>query len=81
MTSSVPLVPNYAYVVVQINMTESVYSFVDTTLLCQYGGTNDFLPIRGLVQPCETLSTTTIRHFRHLVDFRIEHNDRLYIAI
>ena len=29
---------------------------------------------------CETLTTAAIRHCRHLVNFRIEQNDRLDIA-
>jgi hypothetical protein len=32
------------------------------------------------VQSGETLSTAAIRHCRHLVNFRIEQNDRLFIA-
>ncbi len=50
---SVPPVPNYVYVVVRLNMAESVNSLVGTTLLCHYGDTNDIFPIGGLVQPGE----------------------------
>jgi hypothetical protein len=32
------------------------------------------------VQPGETLTVAAIRHCRHLVKFRIEQNDRLYMA-
>jgi hypothetical protein len=78
--SSVLLVPNYAYVVIRHKMAESVNSLVGTTLLCHYGETSDILPIGGLVQPGETLTTATIRHCRHLDNFRIEQNDRLYTA-
>jgi len=80
MASSVPLVPNYAYVVIRLRMVESVNSLIDTILLCHYGETNDIFPIGALVQPGETLRTATIRHCRHVVNFRIEQNDRLYIA-
>ena len=61
-------------------MAESINSRVGTSLLCHYRGANDIFPIGGVVQPGETLTAATIRHCRHLVNFRIEHNDRLYIA-
>ena len=77
MAYSVPLVPDYVYGVIRLNTAESVTSFVDATLLCHYGETNDIVSIGGLVQPGETLA---IRHCRHLVNFRIGQNDRLYIA-
>jgi len=81
MASSVPLVPNYVYVVIRLKMAESVNSLVGTTLLCHYGETNDIVPNGGLVQPSESLTSTAIQHCRHLINFRIEQNDRLYIAI
>ena len=49
MASSVPLEPNYAYVVIRLKMIESVNSLVDTTILCHYGETNDVFPIGDLV--------------------------------
>ena len=42
--------------------------------------TNDIFLIGALVQPGETLTCAVIRHCRHLVNFRIKQNDRLYIA-
>ena len=80
MASSVPLVPNYVYVVIRPKMAENTNSLVGSTLLCHYDETHDVFPIGGLVQPGETLTSATIRHCRHLVNFRIEQNDRLYIA-
>ena len=80
MASSVPLVLNYLYIVIRLKLAESFNSLVDTPLLCHYGETNDIFPIGGLVQPGEPLAAATIRHCRHVVHFRIEHNDRLYIA-
>ena len=61
-------------------MVESLNSLVGTTLLCHYGETNYAFPIGGLVQPGETLTTATNRHCRHLFNFRIEQDDRFYIA-
>ena len=80
MESLVPLIPNNVYVVILLKMAESVNSLVGTTLLCHYGETNDVFPIGGLVQPCETITFATIRHCRHMINFRIEQKDRLYIA-
>ena len=80
MASSVPRVPNYVYVVIRLKMAKSMNSLVGSTLICHYGETHDVFPIGGLVQPGETLTTTSIRHFRHLVNFRIEQNDRFYLA-
>ncbi len=34
----------------------------------------------GLVQPGENLMAGAIRHCRHLVNFRLAQNDRLYIV-
>jgi len=68
------------FVVIRLKMAKSVNSLVGTTLLCHYGETNDIFSIGCLVQPGETLMTATIRHCRHLVNFMIEQNDRLYIA-
>jgi hypothetical protein len=62
-------------------MAEMVNNLVGTPLLCHYEETNDIMiPIGGMVQPGETLRAASIRHCRHLVNFRIDQNDRLYIA-
>ena len=80
MASSVPMVPNYGYIVIRLKIGKSANSLVGTTLLCHYGETNNIFPIGGFVQPGETVTTASIRHCRHLVNFRMEQNDRLYIA-
>jgi len=80
MASSVPLVPNYVDVVIQLEMAESINSLVGSSLLFLYGETHDICSIGGLLQPGETLTDATIRHCGHLVNFCIEQNDRLYIA-
>jgi hypothetical protein len=61
-------------------MAENINSRVGSTLPWHYGETHDVFPIGDLVQSGETLTTASIRHCRHLVNFRIEQNDRLYIA-
>jgi ADP-ribose pyrophosphatase YjhB (NUDIX family) len=60
-------------------MVEHINSLVGSTLLCHYGETHDVFPIGGLVQPGETLTNAAIRHCHHLVNFRVEKIDRLYI--
>ena len=79
MASSVPPVNNYVYIVIRLKMVERVNSLVRTTLLCHYGETNDIFPSGGMVQPGETLTAATFRYCRHLVNFGIELNDRIYI--
>ena len=76
MASSVPLVPNYVYVLIGLKMAESINSRVGTTLLCHYGETNNVVPICGLVQPSVTLIVESIRHCRHMANFRIEQISR-----
>ena len=57
MVSSVRFVTNYVYVVIRLQMAESVNSRLGTTLLCYYGETNDIFPLvvwfslARLVQP------------------------------
>jgi hypothetical protein len=60
MASSVPLLPKYVYVVIQLKMAGSVNSLVRTTLLHHYGETNDIFSFVGLVQPGETSTAVTI---------------------
>jgi len=66
--------------VILLKAAENINGLVGTTLLCHHGETNDFFPIGGLVQSGETLASASTRHCRHLVNFRIEQNDRLYIV-
>ncbi len=80
MASSVPLVPNYVYVVLRLKMAEICNSLLGKTLLCHYGETGDIFLIRGLVRPIEAFTSEAIPHCRYLVNFRIEQTDRLYIA-
>jgi len=61
-------------------MSKNVNSLVGTTLLCHCWETNNIFSIGGLVQPGDTLTAAAIRHCHHVVNFRIKHNDRLYIA-
>ncbi len=79
MASSVPPMPNYMHVIVRQKMTESTNS-IPSGLLCHYGENGDVFPIGGLIEPNETLVGSAIRHCRHLVNYRVRPNDRLYLA-
>ena len=50
------------------------------SLLCHYGEMNYAFLMGGLVQPCETLMAGAIRYYRHLDNFRLVQNDRLYLV-
>ena len=62
-------------------MGDTINDIVRGTLLCHYGATNDAFLVGGLVQPGETIMAGAIRHSRHLVNFRLAQNDRLYLVI
>ena len=49
-------------------------------LFCHYGEFDDAFLIGGAVEPNETLMAAAICHCRHLVDFRLKTNQRLYLA-
>ncbi len=75
MASTVPLVPNYVYDVIRLEMAENIYNLVGSTFLCHYCETQDVFTIGGLVQPGETFTDAAIRNCRHPGNFRIEQND------
>ena len=47
---------------------------------CHYGETNNAFLVGGLVHLSETLMASAIHYCRHLVNFGLEHNDRLYLV-
>jgi hypothetical protein len=66
----VPPIPNYAYVLIRLKMTDTINGIVQNTLLCHYGETNDAFLVGGLVQSSENLMAGAIRNCRHLVNIR-----------
>jgi hypothetical protein len=80
MTSSVPPVSIYMYVLIHLRMSDTINNLVASTLICHYGETHDAFLVGVLVNPCETLMASGIRHCRHLVNFHLARTDRLYLA-
>ncbi len=80
MATSVPPVPNYVYILIRLKTSYTVNNIVAGTLICHYGETNDAFLVGGLVKPGEALMASSIRHCRHLVNFLLAPNDRLYLA-
>jgi len=64
-----------------LKILDKINGIVQDTLLCHYGETNYAFLVGGLVQLGKTLMPcATIRHCRHLENFRLAHNDRLYLV-
>ncbi len=71
--------PNYVFVIIRLKMLEST-SALFGRLLCHHGISDDVYPIGDLVEPDETLMATASRHCRHLVNYCVKPNDRLYLT-
>ena len=71
--------PNYVFVIIRLKMSHSTNAF-SGGLLCHHGVSDDVYPIGGLVEPDETLMASAIRHCRHLVNYCVKPNDRLYLT-
>jgi hypothetical protein len=80
MDFSLPPIQNYVYVLILLKMFYKINGIVQGTLICLYGETSYAFTVRGLVQPCETLMASAICHCRHLVNFHLARNDRLYLV-
>ncbi len=60
-------------------MSQSTNAF-SRGLVCHHGISDNVYPIGGLVEPEETLMTNAIRHCRHLLNYFVKPNDRLYLT-
>ena len=74
MASTVPLVREYAYVVLRFNMSNSEDLLKSLIILCYYGDTNDVLHVDGLGGIDETPIETGTRFCRQLINFVEESN-------
>ncbi len=79
MASSMQPMPNYVYLIIRLNMSDTANS-APGGFLCHYGENDDVFHTGGLVQSDETLMGTAIRHCRHLVNYHVRPNDRSYLA-
>ncbi len=77
MATTVPSMPNYVFVIIRLKMSQSTNA-LSSGLVCHHGISDDIYPIGGLVEPDETLMASAIRHCRHLVNYCVNPNDRLY---
>ncbi len=71
--------PNYMYVIMGLQMLESLSSRFGR-LMCHYRENDDSFPIGGLIEPGENLMGIVIRYCHHLVNYRFRPNDRLHLA-
>ncbi len=71
--------PNCVYVIMRLQMLESVYDLFGI-FMCHYEENDDAFLIGGLAGPIQTLMGSGIRHCRRVVNYRFRPNDRVYLA-
>jgi hypothetical protein len=71
MSSTVPSIRDYVYIICRLKFTEDIKSLAPSSLFCHYGETNDVFPIGGLVDIDETPIAAILRHLRELACFRL----------
>ena len=74
MASTIPLVREYAYVVLRLKMGMEQNSWTTSSILCRYGDTNDVFPIGRLVDIGETPIAAGSRYCRYLEKRKEERN-------
>jgi hypothetical protein len=74
----VPHMPNYAFVIIRLKISRNAND-LSGSLMYHYGENDDALPIGGLVKLDAILMGNALRHYRHLVNYRFEPNDCLYL--
>ncbi len=67
------------FVIILLKMSQST-NVLSGGVLCDHGISDDVYPIGGLVEPDEILMPNAIRHCRHLVNYCVKPNDRLYLT-
>lgn len=77
---AVPLVRDYAYIVVRLKFTEDIKSLAPSSLFCHYGDTNDVHPIGGLVDIGETPIAAVLRYLRELAGLRLARNSPMFLC-
>jgi hypothetical protein len=76
MASAVPLVREYAYVVLRLKMSNSEDSLTSSIIRCHYGNANDVFPVGGLVDIDETPIEAGILYCGELINF-VQRSDML----
>ena len=77
MASTVPLVREYAFVVLHMKMSNATTALTSSAVYCRYGETNDVFPIGGLVRIGETPIAAGSRYCRQLVNFQLKSPEQL----
>ena len=79
MSSTVPLVLEYAYILLQLKTDMQHNSFTSSAMLCRYGDTNDVFSIGGLDDIGETPIAADSRRYHQLVNFVLKPHDNLWL--
>ena len=69
MASTIPLVREYAFVVLRLKMGMEHSSLTSSAIFCRYGSTKDVFPIGGLVDIGESAIVAGSRYCRQLINF------------
>ena len=77
---AVPLVRDYAYIVVRLKFTKDLKTLAPSSLVCHYGDMNDVFPIGGIVGIGETPIAAILRYLRELAGFRLARISRLFLC-
>jgi hypothetical protein len=79
MASTIPLVPEYVYVIVRLKMSVEDHSCTPAVMVCHYGDTKDVLRVGGLVLPNETLVACALQPCIRLAWLHISIHKRIYL--
>ena len=79
MASTIPLVREYAFVVLRLKMGTEKSSLTSSAIFCRYGSTKDVFPIGGLVDIGESVIVAGSRYCRQLINFVLKSPEELYL--
>ena len=77
MASTVPLVREYAFVVLRLKMGMEQSSLTSSAIFCRYGSTKDVFPSGGLVHIGESAIVAGSRYCRQLINFVLKSPEQL----
>jgi hypothetical protein len=77
MASTVPLVREYTFVELRLEMAIQQNSLTSSAIICRYRNRMTCFPIGGLVDIGETPIAPGSRYYRQLINFEFKPHDRL----
>ena len=77
MASTVPLVREYAFVILRLKTGTVQSSLTSSAIFCRYGSTKDVFPIGGLVDIGESAIVAGSRYRRQLINFVLTSHEQL----